>query len=392
MTLFQNTITSVDDRPALVSRQADFWLLGGASIAFWALCHLFEFLYPRFHTTQSYLSNLPALFAIASLVVNAPHFMASYHLAYSRGGQFILQNWYQLILVPVLLVLALLAGDIYFNDSIPGWQNFGKSLNDALAPFGIFLVVGIYPSFGQELMHHLVSLMYLTVGWHYTKQVFGCFMVYSRYDNYALNNTERNLIKASLLSIWGFNFFSINSSLTQTDFFSISTMTHVFPAGLYLFFELLTVGLFLAVGYQVFYRRWKLHGVLPPAPALVAWIAMFIWWMPFARSLTFFVIAVPFFHGLQYLPFYKKVIDARYNDPETSARSFNFYFGFLVLAGFIAFNIGPEALDYLRDSESRMQVTYWIAGVALLINIHHFFIDNAIWRLRDEKVRRWLLH
>ena len=383
MTALNTATVKTDLQPALISRQVDFWLLGGASIAFWAICHLFEFLHPRFDTAQSYLTNLPALFAVATLVVNAPHFMASYHLAYSRGRGFILQNWFQLILVPAMLVVALMVGDIFFASTIPGWDGLGRTINDALAPLGIFLVIGVYPSLGQELMQHLVSIMYLTVGWHYTKQVFGCFMVYSRYENYALTNRERNLIKASLLSIWGFNFFSI---------FSVSNMTHVFPASFYLFFEYLTVGLFLLVGYQVFYRRWQQHGVLPPAPALVAWIAMFIWWMPFARSTTFFLFAVPFFHSLQYLPFYKKVIDARYNNPETSARNFRFYFGFLVVAGFLAFNIGPEAIDYLRDSNDRMQITYWVAGFALLINIHHFFIDNAIWRLRDEKVRQWLLH
>lgn len=391
MTALNGVSQTADSRPALITRQVDFWLLGGASIAFWAFCHLFEFLHPRFDTAQDYLINIPAMFAFATLFINAPHFMASYHLAYSRGGAFVTQNWFQLLLVPVLLVIALVLGDLFFFAGIDGWQVFGKQLNTMLEPLGIFLIVGFYPTFGAELLHHMISLMYLTVGWHYTKQVFGCFMVYSRYDNYALTPGERNLIKASLLSIWGFNFFSINSAMTRTEFFSASTVTHVFPPGLYLFFEILTVLLFLAVAYKIFYLRWRDHGVLPPGPAVVAWIAMFIWWMPFARSLTFFTYAVPFFHGLQYLPFYKKVIDARYRDPAFSARSFNFYFAWLVIAGFVAFNIGPEMLDYARDSENRMQLTYWVAGFALFINIHHFFIDNAIWRLRDEKVRNWLL-
>lgn len=391
MTAIPTGPAMVDQRPALVSRQTDFWLLGGASIAFWAFCHLLEFLFPRFDTTQQFLTNIPALFAIATLVINAPHFMASYHLAYSRGSDFFFQNWFQLILVPILLLLALLVGDLFFSMNIEGWTSLGQQLNLALEPLGIFLVIGFYPSLGPELLHHMANLMYLTVGWHYTKQIFGCFMVYSRFDNYALDNNDRNLIKASLLSIWGFNFFSINSQMNQTDFFSASTITHVFPSGFYLFFEVLTVLLFFAVAWKVFYVRWRDHGVLPPAPAVVAWIAMFIWWMPFARSTTFFVFAVPFFHGLQYLPFYKKVIDARYRDPAVTSRSFNFYFLFLVLAGFIMFHIGPEAVDYLRESENRMQMTYWVAGFALFINIHHFFIDNAIWRLRDPKVRKWLL-
>jgi hypothetical protein len=36
-------------------------------------------------------------------------------------------------------------------------------------------------------------------------------------------------------------------------------------------------------------------------------------------------------------------------------------------------------------------MAYWLVGAVLFINIHHFFIDNTLWRLRDERVRRWLL-
>lgn len=384
--------TIADTRPALVSRQVDFWMLGGASILFWGFCHVFEYLSPRFDTANGYLIQIPALFGFTTLLVNSPHFMASYHLAYSRGRRFVFAHWFQLIVVPLVLIALLVLGDVAFETSIESWRAPAMSFNYWLDPFGIFLVVGTYPSLGPEIMHHLTNIMYLTVGWHYTKQVFGCFMVYSRYDGYALSRGERNLLKASLLCIWGFNYFSLNSEMSQTQFFSMGTTTHVFPAAFTLMFEYVTVLLFVAVAWRIFYVRYRKTGELPPAPALVAWVAMFVWWMPFARSLTFFAFAVPFFHGLQYLPFYRKVIDARHNDPAVAGRSFWFYFAFLVVAGFIAFNVGPEAIDVMRDSDSRFHLTYWVAGVAVLINIHHFFIDNTIWRLRDENVRRWLLN
>jgi hypothetical protein len=381
----------LDQRPALVSRQADFWLLGGASIVFWVACHLLEFLQADSPMSLMYLQQIPALFAFTALLINAPHFMASYHLAYSRGKGFIVYYWPQLILVPLILLALLLVGDLMFARDIDGWRSTALQINYWLEPFGIFLVLGTYSSLGPELLHHLVNLMYLTVGWHYTKQVFGCFMVYSRFENYPLTPSERNLIKSSLLAIWGFNFFSLNAAMTQSDFLSAGSTTHVFPSSLVWLFQYGTVVLFVAVAYQVFYRRWKTTGQLPPAPAVIAWLAMFLWWMPFGRSMTFYAFAVPFFHGLQYLPFYKKVIDARHRDPTTAARSFSFHFALLIAAGFIAFALAPEAIDHMRNSEQRFAVTYWVAGVALFINIHHFFIDNTIWRLRDENVRRWLL-
>lgn len=380
----------VNTENCLISRQADFWLLGGASIAFWAVCHALEFLNPQFNTATLLISDVPALFAILSVVVNAPHFMASYHLAYTRGMPFVIQNWFQLIVVPALLAFFLLTGDLMFGMSIESWSGFGVWLNELLDPLGIFLVIGVYENYGEEVVHQLITIMYLTVGWHYSKQVFGCFMVYSRYEGYSLSNEERNLIKASVLSMWGFNFFSHNTQLSSVNFFSGQSISNVFPVTFYQFFEAFTLLLFALVAYRIFYRRYRDEGELPPAAAVVAWVALFIWWMPFARSLTFFMFAVPFFHGLQYLPFYKRIIDARYKDPAVTARSFSFYFSFLVLTGFMAFYIGPETLDYLRESESRLQMTYWIAGIALFINIHHFFIDNTLWRFKDENVKRWL--
>lgn len=374
----------------LVSRRADFWLLGGASIGFWGVCHLLEFLNPHYSTANQLINHVPALFAMFSVAVNAPHFMASYHLAYTRGLPFMLDNWFQLIAVPLLLGLALILGDLMFGVSIEAWSAFGQWLNGLLEPLGIFLVIGVFQNLGEEVVHQLITIMYLTVGWHYVKQVFGCFMVYSRYDGYALSSEERNLVKASLLSLWGFNFFSDNISLNSVDFFSAKAITNVFPVTVYQFFEVFTVFLFLLVGYRIFYRRYRDHGEMPPAAAVVAWVAIFIWWMPFARSLTFFIFAVPFFHGLQYLPFYKKLIDERHKDPSVSSRSFSVYFAFLVAFGFVAFYIGPETVDMLRDSESRLQMTYWMAGIALFINIHHFFIDNTLWRFKDRNVQRWL--
>ena len=242
------TVAAADSRPSLISRQVDFWLLGGASIAFWAVCHLLEFLAPKFSTAEGYLLNIPALFAFSALIINAPHFMASYHLAYTRGVGFITAHWFQLIAVPIALFITLLAGDMLFAVSIDAWGEFALGLNYYLAPLGVFLVVGTYSTLGPELLHHMVNFMYLTVGWHYTKQVFGCFMVYSSYDNYSLTGTERNLIKASLLSIWGFNFFSMNSVMTQTHFFTAGSTTHVFPMPLLLFFQYGTLVLFLLVG------------------------------------------------------------------------------------------------------------------------------------------------
>ncbi len=353
---------SVDSRPCLVNRTADFWLLGGASIGFWLVCHLLETLGPRFDTVEVYRMAIPAMFSFFALMVNLPHFMASYHLAYSRGPNFILRYWVQLILVPILLILTLVVGDLLFFAPTDGWRAVGMGLNLLLEPLGIYIVLGAFDTLGGELLHHLLTLMYLTVGWHYAKQSFGCFMVYSKFDGYALDKTERLLIKASLLSVWGYIFFSSNTQIQSYEFLTATYLSHTFPDELRVLFQWATPSLYLFITYFVFYRHWKERAQLPPAPAVAAWAAMFVWWMPFGTSLTF-LLAVPFFHALQYLPFYKKIIDAQHDDPGEGTRSFRFHFILLVLAGFVAFNVMPETFDLMRDSVDRTAMTYWIVGI-----------------------------
>ncbi|MDA0791674.1 MAG: hypothetical protein O2780_19735 [Proteobacteria bacterium] len=385
-----NYYASVGDRPCLVNRTADFWLLGGASIFFWGICHGLEVISPHYDTVDIYRLAVPAMFSFFALMVNMPHFMASYHLAYTRGRPFIREYWFQLILVPLLLVSVLIVGDMLFFAPTDGWRAFGEGLNLLLQPLGIFIVVGAFDSLGAELLHHLLTLMYLTVGWHYAKQTFGCFVVYSKYDGYSLTAQERNLIKASVFCVWAFIFFSSNTQIQSYEFLTATYLSHLFPDELRVLFQWLTPGLYLYIAWFVFVRRWKENAELPPAPAIAAWLAMFVWWMPFGTSLTF-LLTVPFFHALQYLPFYKKIIDMQHDDPERGTRSFNFYFVLLMLAGFLAFNVMPESMDLVRDSVHRTSMTYWIVGIYIVINVHHYFIDNAIWRMKDDSVRKWLI-
>ena len=55
-----------------------------------------------------------------SLVVNYPHFLFSYRLAYTRGRGFVLAHWWQLIAVPLALAGLLAAAYAFYQ--VPGRQ------------------------------------------------------------------------------------------------------------------------------------------------------------------------------------------------------------------------------------------------------------------------------
>src|SRR5687768_16070682 len=94
-------------------RIADFWLLGGASIAAWMVFAIAQLLRSENPLVEHRLQQVGPTFALLSLLFNHPHFMASYRMAYGRSLPFYRRNWVAMLAVPVLLVL--LFGVAYAN-------------------------------------------------------------------------------------------------------------------------------------------------------------------------------------------------------------------------------------------------------------------------------------
>src|ERR1043166_6984358 len=81
---------------ALTTRFLDFWLLGGASLLVWAVMIAVQGFRASWAIDQHF-KNLTYTTASLSLLVNYPHFLISYKLAYSRGRPFIRSHWWQMI-------------------------------------------------------------------------------------------------------------------------------------------------------------------------------------------------------------------------------------------------------------------------------------------------------
>lgn len=214
----------IKPKKALISPNIDFWVIGGASLVFWGLSQFFIYFSNISPRTGYYLNNLPLFFTTLSLVINYPHFMVSYQLAYGRGNKFIKKNWFQLILVPIVLILLGLTSWVLFNSSNAMIIHYFSRINHILDPIGIKIPIGMFPKIGQDITGILINFMFFTVGWHYTKQAFGCTMVYSKLQNYRYENWQRILLRYSLLSIWLLNFssFAIGST-SKLDRFTFFT-------------------------------------------------------------------------------------------------------------------------------------------------------------------------
>ena len=62
-----------------------------------------------------------------------------------------------------------------------------------------------------------------------------------------------------------------------------------------------------------------------------------------------------------------------------------------VLAGWLFFEFLPHTVDNVLGTYASWQMFFFFTAAMLFINIHHYFIDNVLWRLRDPHVRAYLL-
>jgi hypothetical protein len=359
---------------ALTTRFLDFWLLGGASLVVW----LAMFVADGFRgsaAVDAQFGNVVFAALTLSLVVSYPHFLASYKLAYSRGRTFVLSNAWQLIAVPILLAVLFAAAYFYYDVPV-----------DA----GAYVTLA-RPRLGDLLLTAAFHLMIVTIGWHYTKQVYGCMMVYAQFDGYPLTPGQRQLTKWALFTIWAMSLVDFNIAGSWRWFGQFAYASFDLPDAAGPVSQLLVVGGVALVVYRVFYANYRATGRQPTLNMVVPFVALCVWWLPLTRQDEFFYVLAPLFHSLQYLPFVYKLEGARLRrTPHAPLRAASIVAG-IVVAGWLAFDALPGVADARSGSFDAWGFYFFVTAAMLFINIHHYFIDNVLWRFRDPQVRAYLL-
>jgi hypothetical protein len=147
----------------------------------------------------------------------------------------------------------------------------------------------------------------------------------------------------------------------------------------------------LLVGYEVFWKNYKERGQAPSVNMIVPFVALYVWWLPITRQYEFYFLLTPFFHSLQYLAFVYKMEDTRLrglNHPEIRGTVLALA---IVLAGWLAFEFVPNEIDTALGTFNAWQMFFFFTAAMLFINIHHYFIDNVLWRFKDPEIQKYLL-
>lgn len=356
------TATTLDKKKSDSYFTAEVFLVGGlsviTSIGFWLF----------FDKATSLVTISNFAFA-AALVVNHPHFLSSYILMYGDFSKKIFKEkryFWSAVIVPLLLILFL------------GYGLFKADKN----------------SIGQ-----MASGMYFLVGWHYVKQIFGFIIVTSVHRKQYYNGLERKILLLNLFSIWFLSFLGSQIGERAYAFYGMPYQSFNLPAWLLeLDKAILVVSLIAVIWLQI--KKYINHGIKPAPPAVAAFLAIYVWYIP-VLSHPGFGYLIPFFHSLQYLTFVwilkKNQTDDRIKNlagPAARRAWLKYFVGFVVLSlvlGSVFFEFIPRGLDKLQLLPvDLLGATPFLAVMLLFINIHHYFIDNTIWRSTNETVKKYL--
>jgi tetratricopeptide (TPR) repeat protein len=297
-------------------------------------------------------------FYVLALFFNYPHYMATIYRAYHTKADF---EKYRIFTVHITLLVALTVVFAHFWPRALPW---------------IFTV-------------------YLTASpWHYSGQNYGLFMMFARRAGAQLTPTERRALYLAFLISYAVLLLSLHTGPSGDPLFVSLNIPAVISSraqiALAIAFLVCSVfGLSRLIG-QVRIRLM--------VPSLTLFSTQCVWFLvptllsllehfqiPRSRYSTG-VLAI--MHSAQYLwitSYYAKREAA--TNPNRSWRPLS-YFAILVVGGIALFVPGPWISSLIFHFDFTRSFLLFTA----LVNIHHFILDGAIWKLRDGRIAALLVN
>jgi hypothetical protein len=300
-----------------------------------------------------------ALLLVLALLVNWPHFMASYRLLYfSRQS-----------------AAAHPIASYYFP-----------------AALALFALVGLLQARTHPaLLNLLLTTSAVYLARHYTGQAWGLMASFLYARGLFATETERSRIRLSLdlLMLW-----HISWALTQTIGLTLPALVQPIRE-LHGYMTWVAVAS-LAIGGLGIGAMARRLGRTLPLQVLLPWLALYFWYAALARDPSAIGI-VQLAHSLQYMIVPLRIqLNRRARGAESSGPAWRFVAGSWtswIIVGVAVF-IGVRALFAVCfHSAGGQSIMADLVGTAVTscVNIHHYFIDGALYKLRNPEVRRDLL-
>jgi len=293
-----------------------------------------------------------------ALLFNYPHYMATIYRAYHRAEEF---HKYRIFTVhlTLLVALTLIVSHVWYR-ALP-----------------------------------VIFTLYLTWSpWHYSGQNYGIFLLFARRAGAQPDNRHRRALYSAFLLSYAILFLNFHTGPSTDPFFiSLNIPSSVSSA--------VQIALGMAfLGCSAYGLSGLLAQVGWPAlvPSLTLFSTQFVWFLlptvlalgkgfhvPQSRYSTG-VLAV--MHSAQYLwitSYYARREAIAEGSQKWRPRA---YFALLVAGGIGLFIPGPWISSHLFHFDFTRSFLIFTA----LVNLHHFLLDGAIWKLRDGRIANLLLN
>jgi len=297
------------------------------------------------------------LFALGVLI-NSPHFIASYRILYGSRES----------------VLRYKAASIYFPAAIFAYSVFAIAFASRQPIHGklILAAAGLYLSR------------------HYTGQAWGMMSTFSFLEGTPFAERERRLVRLSLNLLMGWHLaWAASRTVGFVAPEAADVVRRIYVAACWLAPVASGIGL---VGLGLLARR---IGRAPPLRVLAPWLAIHVWYVAMAIEPTV-LLAVQLGHALQYLPFPMRIgINRRHREEPGAPAADDWGRAALSLVAWIA--IGAAVFEGMKPL---FAIGFALAGgqgtlpdavsqtFVAAIGIHHYFVDGALYKLRNPEVRR----
>ena len=348
---------------------ADVLLLGGGSVIAMAVLGVLR-------PTAGVVAQLAVVAIILANFVNHPHFAYSYQIFYGSWSE---------------AKQGTMAADLRRR-----WVLAGIIIPILLAGY-----LGVAAWFASRANYRPLTLsllaMGLLVGWHYVKQGFGMAMVDAALKKCYWPADTRRALLSNAYACWAAAWAVASSVVVGSrHFWGITGMRLDIP-------PVLVTAVCMVAGVTTIWvalavlrcgRQWRQKGLgwrqMPVAGFLAYLITLYCWLGLLSREPAF-ALFIPLFHSLQYL-----TVVARYKGNEAKQRPEVRLLPFALrgaVLGAIGFWLLPGVADFVRTGTvPRYDGTpyFFIASAWIFINVHHYFIDNVLWRQGNPKVRQFL--
>jgi hypothetical protein len=338
--------------PYFAGPVVDFLMMGGASIA------LFLLLLPSGKTVEGAGAALTALsYFSLSWLVNGAHFSATNYRLY-RSRETVSQY----------------------------------PLTAGVAP--LLALAGVLASLRRpaEIAPYFIKLYLLWSPYHYSGQTKGLTMLYARRAGFDPGPAAWKALTGLVFGTFLVSAARAEARLDRPDFFGIPYPTLGVPVWAAHAAEIWLA--LCAAAFLYYAARWaRAEKRAPPLIVLVPALAQFLWFVP-GRANPDFLGLIPFFHGLQYMlvAWFLQMQERLAEDggkprPRRLALETVWWTGANVAGYFLLFWILPKVLGSALGAPDALVGPLAIAAV----QIHHFFVDGVIWKLRSPTVRAPLL-